>query len=76
VLAQKPIVPLSVLRSWTTRENCWGSLDGVEGILLVCSPDSRLVVSIQLIQSSLAVSVYNFDVEPFASSGSTVAYAS
>ena len=41
-----------------------GSLDGVEGILVRRESDSKLVISIELIQRSLAVSVYNFDVEP------------
>ena len=44
-----------------------GSLDGVEGILVGRDSDSKLVISIELIQRSLAVSVYNFDVEPVTS---------
>jgi transcriptional antiterminator NusG len=40
-----------------------GSLDGIEGIL-VGRDSAKLVLSIELIQRSLAVSVYNFDVEP------------
>jgi transcription antitermination factor NusG len=44
-----------------------GSLDGVEGILLRRDSESKLVISIELIQRSLAVSVCNFDVEPVAS---------
>ena len=44
-----------------------GSLDGVEGILVGRDSDSKLVISIELIQRSLAVSVYNFDVEPIGS---------
>ena len=44
-----------------------GSLDGVEGILVGCDSASKLVISIELIQRSLAVSVYNFDVEPIGS---------
>ena len=44
-----------------------GSLDGVEGILVGCDSASKLVISIELIQRSLAVSVYNFDVEPVGS---------
>lgn len=44
-----------------------GSLDGVEGILVGCDSASKLVISIELIQRSLAVSVYNFDVEPVTS---------
>jgi transcription antitermination factor NusG len=44
-----------------------GSLDGVEGILDRRDSASKLVISIELIQRSLAVSVYNFDVEPVSS---------
>jgi transcriptional antiterminator NusG len=49
-----------------------GSLDGVEGILVGRDSDSKLVISIELIQRSLAVSVYNFDVEPIGSSTARV----
>ncbi len=45
-----------------------GSLDGIEGILLGRDSASKLVISIELIQRSLAVSVYNFDVEPVGGS--------
>lgn len=44
-----------------------GSLDSVEGILLRRDSASKLVISIELIQRSLAVSVCNFDVEPVTS---------
>lgn len=44
-----------------------GSLDGVEGILLRRDSESKLVISIELIQRSLAISVCNFDVEPVTS---------
>ena len=48
-------------------------MDGVEGILVGCDSPSKLVISIELIQRSLAVSVYNFDVEPVGScAGTTV----
>jgi transcriptional antiterminator NusG len=40
-----------------------GSLDGIEGILVGRDSASKLVISIELIQRSLAVRVYNFDVE-------------
>lgn len=40
-----------------------GSLDGVEGILVGRDSACKLVISIELIHRSLAVSVYNFDVE-------------
>jgi transcription antitermination factor NusG len=41
-----------------------GSLDGIEGILVERDSSSKLVISIELTRRSLAVSVYNFDVEP------------
>ncbi len=45
-----------------------GSLDGVEGVLLKRDTENKLVISIGLIQRSLAISVYNFDVEPVTNS--------
>ena len=44
-----------------------GALDGVEGVLVGRDSDSKLVITIELIQRSLAVSVYNMDVEPIGS---------
>jgi transcription antitermination factor NusG len=44
-----------------------GSLDGVEGILVGRPSSSKLVISIELIQRALAVSVCNFEVEPIGS---------
>jgi transcription antitermination factor NusG len=41
-----------------------GALDGVEGTLIGRGPGAKLVISIQLIQRSLAVSVYNFNIKP------------
>jgi transcription antitermination factor NusG len=41
-----------------------GALNGVEGTLIGRGPDARLVISIELIQRSLAVSVYGFEVKP------------
>ena len=45
-----------------------GALDGVEGTLVGKGPDSKLVISIELIQRSMAVSVYGLDVRPVATS--------
>jgi transcription antitermination factor NusG len=44
-----------------------GAMRGLEGTLIGRGPDSKLVVSIQLIQRSLAVSIYDFKVEPVGS---------
>jgi transcription antitermination factor NusG len=43
---------------------CGGAFDGIEGVLIGRDSASKLVISIELIQRSLAVSIYNFDVEP------------
>jgi transcription antitermination factor NusG len=44
-----------------------GALKGLEGTLIGRGPDSKLVVSIELIQRSLAVSIYDCKVEPVGS---------
>jgi transcription antitermination factor NusG len=41
-----------------------GALKGLEGTLIARGPESKLVVSIELIQRSLAISIYDFAVEP------------
>ncbi len=41
-----------------------GCLDGIEGILVKNNGDSRLVVSIDLIQQSISVALQGYDVEP------------
>lgn len=41
-----------------------GSLDGVEGILTAINSDATLVVSVELIQRSLAIRIAGFAVEP------------
>ena len=41
-----------------------GSLDGVEGILTAINRDATLVVSVELIQRSLAIRIAGFAVEP------------
>ena len=46
---------------------CGGALDGIEGVLVGRDSDRKLVISIEIIQRSLAVSVYNLDVEPVES---------
>lgn len=40
-----------------------GALEGVEGILLACKGETSLVVSVELIQRSLAVRIEGYDVE-------------
>jgi len=41
-----------------------GALDGLEGILTAVNGDETLVVSVELIQRSLAVRITGFDIEP------------
>lgn len=41
-----------------------GSLDGVEGVLLATGNDRKLVLSVDLIKQSLAVSLDGYEVEP------------
>jgi transcriptional antiterminator NusG len=52
-----------------------GALDGVEGALLRRGSESKLVVSIELIQRSVVVSLYNFEVASVSSSRGTEAYS-
>jgi transcription termination/antitermination protein NusG len=46
-----------------------GALDGVEGILLRRESASKLIISVELIQRSLALAVHNMEVEPVLISG-------
>jgi transcription antitermination factor NusG len=41
-----------------------GSLDGMEGILLRQGQDASLVVSLELLQRSVAIRVNGYDIEP------------
>jgi transcription antitermination factor NusG len=45
-----------------------GALDGIEGTLISQGADTKLVISIQLLQRSLAVSVYGYEVKPIGKS--------
>jgi len=49
---------------------CGGSLDGVQGILLAKNGDESLVVSVQIIQRSLAIRVAGYHLEPCGGSAS------
>jgi transcription antitermination factor NusG len=53
-----------------------GALDQVEGTLVGRGPESKLVVSIELIQRSIAVSLYDFRVEPVSQFSATRPLAS
>jgi transcriptional antiterminator NusG len=55
-----------------------GSLDGLEGILQDVKGDQSLVISVELIQRSLAVTVSGYDVEPvsdFVKPSAVLSYA-
>ncbi len=41
-----------------------GALDQIEGTLVGRGPESKLIISIELIQRSLAISVYDLEIEP------------
>ena len=43
-------------------------LDGVEGILTSCGPGAKLIVSVETIQRSIALSVDGYEIEPIESS--------
>jgi transcription antitermination factor NusG len=47
-----------------------GAFNGVEGVLVGRGPQSKLILSISLIQRSIAISVYNLDVVPVSHSRS------
>jgi hypothetical protein len=40
-----------------------GALQGVEGILVSCSGENTLVISVEAIQRSMAVRIEGYDVE-------------
>jgi len=50
-----------------------GALDQVEGTLLGRGSESKLVISIELIQRSLAISVYDLNIEPIGKCDGTAA---
>jgi hypothetical protein len=52
-----------------------GPLDGVEGILVAHDGDRKLIVSINLIQRSVAVSLHNSDIQSVAGQGRGVGIA-
>lgn len=41
-----------------------GSLDGIQGIIISRNRDASLVISIELIQRSIAIRVFGYDLEP------------
>lgn len=62
--AKLPITSCGFLRVGQRVRVRGGSLDGVEGVLLGSKGDHRLVVSIELIQKSISVTIEGYAVEP------------
>jgi transcription antitermination factor NusG len=56
--------PYPFLRTGERVRIVGGALDGVEGILVGRGPKAKLVISIEVIQRTLAVSVYDLNVKP------------
>jgi hypothetical protein len=52
------------LNEGTRVRICGGALDGIEGILVRRNSDASLIVSVQLIQRSVALRIDGYDVEP------------
>jgi transcriptional antiterminator NusG len=52
------------LNEGTRVRICGGALDGIEGILVRRNSDASLIVSVQLIQRSVALRMDGYDVEP------------
>jgi len=59
-----PFSPHSFLKVGQRVRIRGGCLEGVEGILIRHNGDQRLVLSVDMIQRSLAISIEGFDVEP------------
>lgn len=62
--ANTPLSPHPFLKMGQRVRIRGGCLDGIEGILLSHNSDSRLIVSIEAIQRSLAVRLEGYRVEP------------
>ena len=64
VQSQIAFAPYPFLTVGQSVRICGGSLDGVQGILLAKNGDQSLVVSVQIIQRSLAIRVAGYHLEP------------
>lgn len=63
-----PFALFSFLREGQRVRIKGGSLDGVEGVLVEKNSNQTLVVSVELIQRSVAVRIIGYDLEPLGSS--------
>ena len=59
-----PCAPYPFLRTGRRVRIRGGCMDGLEGILVAKNSDQSLVVSVELIQRSIAVRIDGYDVEP------------
>ena len=68
VAGQIPFQPHDFLNVGQRVRIRGGALDGLEGILQAVKGDQNLIISVELIQRSLAVTVCGYDVEPILGS--------
>ncbi len=59
-----PCAPYSYLRTGRRVRIRGGCMDGLEGVLVAKNSDQSLVVSVEMIQRSLAVRIEGYDIEP------------
>jgi len=64
VAGEVPVTPCEFLQAGQKVRIRGGSLDGLEGILVVGNAERKLVLSVNLIQRSLALSIEGYNVEP------------
>ena len=65
LLANKiPCTPYPFLKTGRRIRIRGGCMDGLEGILVATNSDQSLVVSVEIIQRSLAVRIDGYDIEP------------
>jgi transcription antitermination factor NusG len=65
-----PVSPYSFLQAGQKIRIRGGCLDGVEGILVVRGGERKLVLSVNLIQESVELSIEGYKVEPVSASAS------
>jgi transcription antitermination factor NusG len=59
-----PVTPHSFLNVGSRIRIRGGALDGLQGILIAVNGDQTLVVSVELIQRSIAIRIAGFSIEP------------
>jgi transcription antitermination factor NusG len=61
---QIPFIPYPYLRVGQSVRIRGGALDGIKGILAKVNGDQSLIISVELIQRSIAMRVTGYDIEP------------